>query len=96
MKALLFLIQRSDSIQVLNIFPFQDDADVVVNSALIYELGVLKTFAEPLLFSVDENDDVYPEAIRLINLLRNFLPIPTDEIPQDSVLREFIGNSCFK
>ena len=79
-----------------NIFPFQDDADVVVNSALIYELGVLKTFAEPLLFSVDENDDVYPEAIRLINLLRNFLPIPTDEIPQDSVLREFIGNSCFK
>ncbi len=79
-----------------NIFPFQDDADVVINTALIYELGVLKTFAEPLLFSVDENDEVYPEAIRLINLLRNFLPIPTDDIPQDSVLREFIGNSCFK
>ena len=79
-----------------NIFPFQDDADVVVNSALVYELGVLKTFAEPLLFSVDENDSIYPEAIRLINLLRNFLPIPTDEVPQDSVLREFIGNSCYK
>ena len=79
-----------------NIFPFQEDADVVINTALIYELGVLKTFAEPLLFSVDENDEVYPEAIRLINLLRNFLPIPTDDIPQDSVLREFIGNSCFK
>ncbi|MEG0025961.1 MAG: nucleoside kinase [Bacilli bacterium] len=79
-----------------NIFPFQDDADVIVNTALIYELGVLKAFAEPLLFSVDESDEEYPEAIRLINLLRNFLPIPSDDIPKDSVLREFIGNSCFK
>lgn len=78
------------------IYPFQNDVNMIINSALLYELGVLKTFAEPLLFSVDESDENYPEAIRLINLLRNFLPIPTDEIPQDSVLREFIGNSCFK
>ncbi|MBE6149518.1 MAG: nucleoside kinase [Firmicutes bacterium] len=77
------------------VFPFQNDADVVINSALIYELGVLKTYAEPLLFSVDEEDEVYPEAIRLINFLRNFLPIPSDNVPIDSVLREFIGGSCF-
>ena len=77
------------------VFPFQNDADIVINSALIYELGVLKTYAEPLLFSVDEEDEVYPEAIRLINFLRNFLPIPSDDVPIDSVLREFIGGSCF-
>ncbi|MBR1718623.1 MAG: nucleoside kinase [Bacilli bacterium] len=79
-----------------HIFPFQDDADFIINSALIYELGILKTYAEPLLFSVDENDPMYSEAIRLINFLRNFLPIPSDYIPQDSVLREFIGASCFE
>lgn len=78
------------------VFPYQNDADVVINSALIYELGVLKTYAEPLLFSVDEEDEVYPEALRLINFLRNFLPIPSDDIPLDSVLREFIGGSCFR
>lgn len=79
-----------------NIFPYQDSADVVVNTALVYEIAALKVYAEPLLFSVEENDDMYPEAIRLINLLRNFLPIPSDAIPSDSVLREFIGGSCFK
>ena len=78
------------------IFPFQDDADVVINTALVYELGVLKTYAEPLLFSVEEDDPVYPEAIRLINFLRNFLSIPSDEVPKDSILREFIGGSGFK
>ena len=77
------------------IFPYQDDVDMVINSALMYELGVLKTYAEPLLFSVSEDDEMYPEAIRLINFLRNFLPIPSDEVPKDSVLREFIGNSGF-
>lgn len=77
------------------IFPFQNRADVIINSALIYELGVLKTYAEPLLFSVNETDEIYPEAIRLINFLRNFLPIPSDEVPKDSVLREFIGGSVF-
>lgn len=79
-----------------NIFKFQDDVDTVVNSALIYEVGVLKTYVEPLLFNVSEEDAEYPEALRLINFLRNFLPIPSDDVPQDSVLREFIGGSCFK
>lgn len=77
------------------IFPFQDDADTIINTALVYELGVLKTYAEPLLFSVPEDDPAYPEAIRLINFLRNFLSIPSDEIPRDSILREFIGGSGF-
>lgn len=77
------------------VFPYQDTADVIINSALIYELGVLKTYAEPLLFSVHEDDEVYPEALRLINFLRNFLPIPSDDISKESVLREFIGGSCF-
>ncbi len=77
------------------IFPFQDDIDSIINSALVYELGVLKTYAEPLLFSVEETDPIYPEAIRLINFLRNFLPIPSDDVPKDSVLREFIGGSGF-
>ena len=79
-----------------NIYIFQDDADVVVNSSLIYEIGVLKTYVEPLLFNVDEDDPEYPEALRLINFLRNFLPIPSDDVPADSVLREFIGGSCYK
>lgn len=78
------------------IFPYQDDADIIVNSALVYEMGILKTYAEPLLFSVEETDENYPEALRLINLLRNILPIPSDDVPKDSVLREFIGGSCFK
>lgn len=77
------------------VFPYQDDADYVINSALVYEIGVLKVYAEPLLFNVDENDENYPEAIRLINLLRNFLPIPNDSVPNDSVIREFIGGSSF-
>ncbi len=78
------------------IYPFQDDADTIINSALIYELGVLKTYVEPLLFSVVETDPIYPEALRLINFLRNFLPIPSEDVPNDSVLREFIGNGCYK
>jgi uridine kinase len=77
------------------IFPFQDDADVIINSALIYEIGVLKVYAEPLLFTVLESDPMYYEAIRLINFLRNFLPIPSEVVPNDSVLREFIGGSSF-
>ncbi len=79
-----------------NIYPYQDEVDAVINSSLVYEIGVLKVYVEPLLFCVDEQDSVYPEALRLINFLRNFLPIPSDEVPVDSVLREFIGGSCFK
>lgn len=78
------------------IFPFQDSADAIVNSAMVYEIGVLKTYAEPLLFSVPEDSEVYPEARRLINLLKNFLPIPGDQIPSGSILREFIGGSCYE
>lgn len=81
--------------EVKNIFPFENDVDAIINSAMVYEIGVLKTYAEPLLFAVDEKDEMYPESIRLINLLRNFLPIPSDDIPRDSVLREFIGKSGF-
>lgn len=77
------------------VFPYQDDADYVINSALVYEIGVLKVYAEPLLFNVDEHDESYPEALRLINFLRNFLPLPSDDVPKDSVLREFIGGSSF-
>ena len=77
------------------IFPFQDDADFTFNSALIYEIGVLKTYVEPLLYSVPQDSPYYEEAKRLINFLRLFLPIPADVVPQDSILREFIGGSCF-
>ena len=77
------------------IFPYQDDADVIVNSASVYEIGVLKTYVEPLLYSVDVNSPYYEEAKRLIDILRMFLPIPSDAIPEDAILREFIGGSYF-
>ena len=77
------------------IFPYQDESDVLVNSASIYEIGVLKTYVEPLLYSVDSKSPYYEEAKRLINFLRVFLPIPSDSIPEDAVLREFIGGSYF-
>ena len=79
-----------------NILKFQDSADKIINSSLVYEVGVLKTYVEPLLFNVDENEPEYTEALGLINFLRNFLPIPSDDVPSDSILREFIGGSCFK
>ena len=79
-----------------HIFPNQDAADVVFNTALIYELGVLKTYAEPLLYSVGDDSPYYELARRLINMLKTFLPIPSEAIPDDSILREFVGGSCFK
>lgn len=78
-----------------NIFPYQEDADVMFNSALLYELAVLKKYAEPLLEKVTLNDDVYPEAKRLLKFLSYFSNLETDEIPHNSIIREFIGNSCF-
>lgn len=78
------------------IFPYQDEADYTFNTAMIYELGVLKTFVEPLLYSVEPTSLYYNEAIRLINFLRLFLPIPSESIPKDSIIREFIGGGCFK
>lgn len=77
------------------IFPFQGEADATINSASIYELGVIKTYAEPLLYSVPLESPYYEEAKRLINFLRLFLPIPADAIPEDAVVREFIGGSYF-
>ena len=77
------------------IFPYQDESDATINSAAIYEIGVLKTYVEPLLYSVDSNSPYYEEAKRLINFLRLFLPIPSDAIPEDAVIREFIGGSYF-
>jgi len=78
------------------IFPYQDEANVTFNTALIYEFGILKTYAEPLLYSVDSKSEYYEEAKRLITLLKVFLPMPSESIPDDSLLREFIGGSCFK
>lgn len=78
------------------IFPYQDDADFTFNTALIYELGVLKTYVEPLLYSVPTSSPYYEEAKRLINILKMFLPIPSEDIPADSIIREFIGHSCFQ
>ena len=77
------------------IFPYQDEADITINTALIYELGVLKTYVEPLLYSVDEDSIYYEEAKRLLNILRLILPIPSESIPDDSIIREFIGGSCY-
>ncbi len=78
------------------IFPYQDEADVIFNTSLIYEFGVIRLYAESLLFSVSEKDPNYGEAIRLINLLRNILPIISTHIPFDSILREFIGDGLFQ
>ena len=77
------------------IFPFQEGADVMFNSALIYELAVLKVYAEPLLFAIDKEAKEYLEAKRLLKFLDYFLPLPADNVSQNSVLREFIGGSCF-
>ncbi len=77
------------------IFPYQDEADATINSAAIYEIGVLKTYAEPLLYSVPTDSPYYEEARRLLNFLRLFLPIPADAIPEDAIIREFIGGSYF-
>lgn len=79
-----------------NIFPFQDTADSAFNSALDYELGVLKTYVEPLLGEVKPTDDRYHEARRLISFLDNFVGIPAKFVPSASILREFIGDSEFK
>lgn len=81
--------------EMKNIFPFQEEADIMFNSSLIYELGVLKTFAEPHLADVDESHIEHPEAKRLIEFLSYFLPIDPKEIPANSIIREFIGGSCF-
>ncbi len=79
-----------------NIYPYQDEVDKILNSSLSYEIGVLKIYAEPLLFAISEDSEFYEEAHRLIATLRNFLPISSELVPQDSVLREFIGGSTIE
>ncbi len=78
-----------------NIFPYQEEADVMFNSALIYELAVLKLYAEPLLFQIEKDDPEYQEAKRLLKFLDYFVGIPSEDIPYNSILREFVGGSCF-
>jgi uridine kinase len=79
-----------------HIFPFQNSADIAFNSALDYELAVLKFYAEPLLRTVKPNLAEYSEAVRLLSFLENFAPIPPQYVPTQSILREFIGDSEFK
>ena len=80
----------------MNIFPFQDDADAVFNSVLIYELAVIKQFAEPLLFNVRQNEPAYYEAKRLLKFLEYFVGVDTASVPTNSLLREFVGGGCFQ
>lgn len=79
-----------------NIFPYQEEADVMFNSALVYELSVLKQYAEPLLFGVPRDSAEFLEANRLLKFLDYFLGISSEDIPKNSIVREFIGGSCFK
>ena len=78
-----------------NIFPYQEEADIMFNSSLIYELGVLKAFAMPLLEKIGKEEPEYKEAQRLSEILNCFKTIPEDKVPKNSLLREFIGGSIF-
>lgn len=78
-----------------NIFPFQEEADAMFNSAQIFELAVLKTFAEPLLFQIPKDVPEYYEAKRLLKFLDYFLSVPSESLPNNSICREFVGGSCF-
>ncbi|MCR5403529.1 MAG: nucleoside kinase [Butyrivibrio sp.] len=79
-----------------NIFPFQEDADEMFNSAQIYELAVIKPFAEPLLFSISKEEPEYYEAKRLLKFLDYFVCVDSSMLPKNSICREFVGGSCFK
>lgn len=79
-----------------NIFPYQEEADVMFNSALIYELSVLKQYAEPILFGIDKRCKEYQEAKRLLKFLDYFVGCRSEIVPTNSLLREFIGGSCFE
>ena len=78
-----------------HIFPFQEEADIMFNSALVYEIAVLKTYAEPLLFHIGQDCPEYMEAKRMLKFLDYFLPVPSEDVAKNSILREFIGGSCF-
>lgn len=78
------------------IFPYQENADATFNSSLLFELGVMKEYAEPLLRQVPKNVVQYSNAYRLLRFLEYFYPIPSDQIPRTSLLREFLGGSSFR
>ena len=78
-----------------NIFPFQEEADVMFNSSLLYELAVLKQYVEPLLFGVEKRSPEYSEAKRLLKFFDYFVGIGSEYVPTNSLLREFIGGGCF-
>ncbi len=78
-----------------NIFPFQEEADAMFNSALVYEMCILKQYVEPLLFKIDKSMSQYTEARRLIKFMDYFLSAPSEDVPRISIMREFIGGSCF-
>ena len=78
-----------------NIFPYQESADAMFNSTLIYELAALKASAEPLLYSVKPEDPEYFEAKRLLKFLEYFLSMDISNLPNNSIVREFVGGSCF-
>ncbi|RPH33938.1 MAG: nucleoside kinase [Bacteroidales bacterium] len=91
-------IRRWDSVrrgEDKNIFPYQEQADVMFNSSLLYELSVLKSYAEPILYELPSSEPEYSEAVRLQKFLSYFTPIPNDEVPPTSILREFLGGSTF-
>lgn len=79
-----------------HIFPFQESADLMFNSATVYELAVLKQYAEPLLFSIPRDSEEHMEAKRLLKFLDYFLGVNSETIPQNSIVREFIGGGCFR
>lgn len=92
-------IRRWDSVrkgEEENIFPFQEEADAMFNSALAYELAVLKLYAEPLLFGIPRNCPEYAEAKRLLKFMDYFLGVSSEDVPKNSILREFIGGSCLR
>jgi uridine kinase len=78
-----------------NIFPYQEEADVMFNSALVYELAVLKQYVEPLLFGIAPDSPYYTEANRMLKFMDYFLGVSSDIVPTNSLLREFIGGGCF-
>lgn len=78
------------------VYPYQREADVIINTSLAYEIGVLRTYAVPLLYSISKDSEYYEEAIRILKFLKGFINIPSEHVPKVSVLREFIGGSYFE
>ena len=78
------------------VYPYQREADLIINTSLAYEIGVLRTYAVPLLYSISKDSEYYEEAIRILKFLKGFINIPSEHVPKVSVLREFIGGSYFE